>query len=186
MEVGYKGIMEETIKHYGDRNLSKERDFRTCPDHATRVCFTKELFFKYYKGGDVLDVGWYGYPMAYDFVKDDEYVAIDFLYHNKGKYPLVSPITCSFDDPPFRDKVFDFILWCEGPEHSLNPHRTLSILRALCRGRILITCPDGGVVNWEHRHVFNLEKLKELLASQFKVLALGLCPIHWLFGIGEI
>lgn len=135
----------------------------------------------------MLDVGWGGYPLAYDFFWGGEYVGIDFLFHHKKKYPFVQAITCSFDDLPFKEEpLFDFILWSEGPEHSLSPFETLRKLRKVCKGKIILSCPDGGTTNWEHQHIFNLESFKAFLGSQFKVLGAEAVPPHWLIGVGEI
>lgn len=184
MKMCYLEVRNRTREEYGW--LFEGRDFEKEPYHKQRIENTKKLISRLYRGGVILDVGWDSHPMAYDFT-NDEYVGIDFLFNDRKRYPRVQSIICSFDDLPFReDPIFDFIVWCEGPEHSLNPRLTMKGLRKVCRGRIFITCPPGSPVNWEHKSVImDKDELMALIESQFKVLEVGDCPSFWIYGVGD-
>lgn len=176
---------EWTREEYGW--IARGRDFHDEPFHRQRVENTKKLISKFCQGGTILDVGWDSYPMAYDLAKSD-YVGIDFLFHDRKNFPLVQAIMCNFDILPFQKKpIFDFILWCEGPEHSLDPYETLRGLREICKGKILLTCPPSSPVNWEHKTMIkDKNHLRRLIESQFTVLEIDDLPPFWIYGVGEV
>lgn len=182
--MSYAGVRERTREEYGW--LFRGRTFEDEPHHRRRVENTKRLISRFYTGGTVLDVGWDSYPLAYEVAKGD-YLGLDFLFHHRG-FPLVEAIVGDFDHLPFqREPLFDFILWCEGPEHSRNPRETLKGLREICQGRILITCPPSSPVNWEHlTTIRDKAELERLLSRYFKVLETGDIPPFWIYGVGEV
>jgi|GEM_PF-5952345 len=181
--MSYLEVRDRTKKEY---DLFFGRDFENEPYHKQRAENTKKLIQQFYLGGTILDVGWDSHAMAYDFAEDD-YIGIDFVFYDKVHFPSVQAILCNFDNLPFRQKpLFDFIVWCEGPEHSLNPYITLRKLRKTCKGRIFITCPPSSPVNWEHKSwIKDKEELRTLIKSQFKVLEVGDLPPFWIYGVGE-
>lgn len=180
--LSYSNIRNRTREEYGW--IAKGRDFVNEPFHKQRIADTKAIISRFYEGGSVLDVGWGGVPMLYGFA-DGDYVGVDYLFNNRQKHPLVQPIASSFDELPFNT-AFGFIIWCEGPEHSLSPYRTLEGLKKICKNRIFVSCPDGGLTNWEHPQAFNIKTLTELLNSRFKVLETGKIPPFWIYGVGEV
>lgn len=184
-KMSYIKVREWTREEYGW--IAKGRDFHDEPFHKQRVENTKRAASRFYQGGSILDVGWDSCPMAYDFA-EGEYVGIDFLFHCKEGFPRVQAVICDFDHLPFRQEpLFDFILWCEGPEHSLDPYVTLGGLREICRGRILLTCPPSSPINWEHKTMIrDKDELSRLIDSQFKVLEVGDVPPFWIYGAGEV
>jgi len=184
VSVSYREVRNRTREEYG--RLFDGRTFEKEPHHKQRVENTEALARRFYTGGSILDVGWDSHPIGYRFAEGD-YIGIDFLFHYRRGFPRVQAVVSDFDSLPFQNRpLFDMILWCEGPEHSLNPYLTLKGLKPVCKGRIFITCPETTSLNWEHKTGIGGKRgLKELIGSEFKVLEIGDVPPFWIYGVGQ-
>jgi len=96
-------------------------------------------------------------------------------------------IEADFHYLPFKDKVFDQVIWSEGPEHSHAPETvTLEIVRVLKEdGMLIVTCPNQNTIpDWQHLTSFSKDSLKAFLSKFFQEIEVIVWDIY-LLGYGR-
>jgi ubiquinone/menaquinone biosynthesis C-methylase UbiE len=77
--------------------------------------------------------------MAY--FSSNNIVGLDYLWNWKEKFPFVQWVKATSECLPFREqKIFEFTLWMDGPEHSVEPDKILSSLSRITK-YIVLSCP---------------------------------------------
>jgi 2-polyprenyl-3-methyl-5-hydroxy-6-metoxy-1,4-benzoquinol methylase len=71
-----------------------------------------------------------------------EFLTYMMLKHDKGN---VWPVAASLEVLPFKQNIFDVILFCEVIEHVAHPDRALMVLKRLLKrnGVLIVTTPNG-------------------------------------------
>jgi len=197
----YMISLKELFEHYQLEGLEKHQ-FKTeitHPFHRMRYIYLQQLIHKHAKGL-VLDVGcaegWFALWMPYHV----EYVGIDIsvpkikraIYEVKRKGKIAEFIVCSFDNLPFKEEVFNTIIWSEGPEHAINPERIFREFKKLLKDSGIIIISTMGLdppswykflrqmlrqwekdrleeIKWGHVSTFTKSSLQLLITKYFKL-----------------
>jgi len=75
---------------------------------------------------------------------------------------------CDSEDLPFPDNYFDFIMSSHVLEHLTTHSDLIKELFRICKKRIVIVVPDGGVNFYDHKTIFDRTVLKNVITKSLQ------------------
>jgi len=96
-------------------------------------------------------------------------------------------IEADFHYLPFKENVFDRVIWSEGPEHSHDPATVFKEITRVLRkdGMVIVTCPNGNTIpDWQHLSSFTEASLIVILSNFFQDVSVEIWDIY-LLGYGR-
>jgi len=120
--------------------------------HLKRYITSGSLLRKYGREGVVLDVGSAeGWTAKWASEVADFVVGLEISLPKLKRAVVESSaknngfVLGSFDHMPFRDRVFDVVIWFEGPEHAVNPSAVIARVCELLKDSGVLTISTMGL-----------------------------------------
>jgi len=144
-------LRKKLYEHYqGEGRSAHQQRFMYClsvEEHRIRMQLLKKLLSRVINDSILLDLGcsegWY---TAWTSEKANHAVGTDLSLPRlrravqESNTAKTSYVLADWDFLPFKEGSIDIVLWTEGPEHSLNPNKTLAeIYRVTGEGGLLVT-----------------------------------------------